>query len=81
MAPAREDCSHCHMSHGTVQPRLLKLWMPWLCQQCYLVVFHPSTVYSDMGVPPQGDADRLLVQGCLNCHLRYMGPIILQVLG
>lgn len=72
-APAREDCSHCHMPHGTAQPRLLKLRTPWLCQQCHLAAFHPSTVYSGTGVPPQGGADRLLVQGCLNCHPQIHG--------
>jgi len=72
-APVREDCSNCHMSHGSAQPRLLKLRTPWLCQQCHLGAFHPSTVYSGTGVPPQGGADRLLVQGCMNCHPQVHG--------
>lgn len=72
-APAREDCSNCHMPHGAAQPRLLKVRPPWLCQQCHMEAFHPSTVYSGTGVPPQGVADRLLAQGCLNCHSQVHG--------
>lgn len=71
--PVREDCGNCHTPHGSTQPRLLKVRTPWLCQQCHMEAFHPSTLYSGTGVPPRGVADRLLAKGCLNCHSQVHG--------
>lgn len=72
-APVREDCVNCHAPHGSTQPGLLKVRTPWLCQQCHMEAFHPSTLYSGTGVPPRGVADRLLMKGCLNCHSQVHG--------
>jgi len=66
--PVRDNCVNCHTPHGSSQPRLLKARGPLLCQQCHLVQFHPSTLYSGAGVPPIGAQARLLIKNCLNCH-------------
>ncbi len=71
--PVVEDCRTCHTPHGSSQPRLLKARTPWLCQQCHLAEFHPSTAYSGTGVPPQGAVRQLLAKGCLNCHSKIHG--------
>jgi len=72
-APARDDCTNCHKPHGSIHPTLLKTRVPWLCQQCHELTFHPSTAYSGTGVPPRGAAQQLLVKGCLNCHSQVHG--------
>lgn len=74
--PVREDCSICHKPHGSVNDNLLKNRAPWLCQQCHLAQFHPSTVYSGTGLPgantPSG-AQQMLGKNCLNCHSQIHG--------
>ena len=72
-APVREDCTNCHRPHGSSQPRLLTARAPWLCQNCHVEQFHPSTLYSGTGVPPAGTAHQLLIKGCLNCHSQIHG--------
>ncbi len=67
-APVRDDCTTCHTPHGSSQPRLLKARGPFLCQQCHMAAFHPSTLYSGTGLPINTPASRLLVKNCLNCH-------------
>jgi DmsE family decaheme c-type cytochrome len=75
-APVREDCTLCHRPHGSIHPALLKSRGPWLCQQCHLAQFHPSTAYSGTGLPtaatPSG-AQQLLGRNCLNCHSQVHG--------
>lgn len=74
--PVREDCSICHRPHGSTHDNLLKTRGPWLCQQCHLAQFHPSTAYSGTGLPgatiPSG-AQQLLGKNCLNCHTQIHG--------
>lgn len=75
-APVREDCSNCHKPHGSVHASLLKSRAPFLCQQCHLAAFHPSTAYSGTGLPgaslPSG-AQQLLGKSCMNCHAQVHG--------
>ena len=75
-APVREDCGNCHKPHGSVNASLLKQRMPWLCQQCHLTPFHPSTAYSGTGLPgttlPSG-AQQMLGKSCTNCHSQVHG--------
>lgn len=75
-APVREDCTLCHKPHGSTQPALLQARTPWLCQQCHLAPFHPSTAYSGTGLPteamPSG-AQQLLGKDCMNCHSQIHG--------
>jgi len=74
--PAREDCGLCHKPHGSVNDNLLKNRAPWLCQQCHLAQFHPSTAYSGTGLPgattPSG-AQQMLGKNCMNCHPQVHG--------
>jgi DmsE family decaheme c-type cytochrome len=75
-APVREDCTTCHRPHGSVHPGMLKSRAPFLCQQCHLAQFHPSTPYTGTGLPgataPSG-AQQLLGKSCLNCHSQVHG--------
>ncbi len=75
-APVREDCGNCHKPHGSVNASLLKTRAPFLCQQCHLAQFHPSTAYSGTGLPgatlPSG-AQQLLGKSCMNCHSEVHG--------
>lgn len=74
--PAREDCSICHQAHGSAHAGMLKQRGPWLCQQCHLTQFHPSTAYSGSGLPtdtlPSGSTS-VLGKNCLNCHAQVHG--------
>lgn len=74
--PVREDCTTCHRPHGSVHPGMLKARAPFLCQQCHLAQFHPSTAYSGTGLPgdaiPSG-AQQLLGKNCMNCHSQVHG--------
>jgi DmsE family decaheme c-type cytochrome len=72
-APVREDCTLCHTPHGSVHAPLLKNRGPWLCQQCHLAQFHPSTAYSGTGLPGGAPAQQLLAKNCMNCHSQVHG--------
>ena len=72
-APVRDDCTNCHTPHGSSQPRLLKIRTPYLCQQCHIEAFHPSTLYSGDDILPFGAGERILAKGCLNCHPKVHG--------
>ena len=71
--PVVEDCTNCHTPHGSTQPRLLKARTPWLCQNCHLADFHPSTAYDGGDVPPLGFDRHVVVGGCVNCHSQIHG--------
>lgn len=71
--PVVEDCRNCHAPHGATQARMLKQRTPWLCQQCHLAAFHPSTAYDGTDVPPFGFDDHVVSKGCLNCHSQIHG--------
>ena len=71
--PVREDCTNCHNPHGTNQPRMLKVRMPFLCQQCHGEAYHPATFYSGTGIPPNGAAQQLIGRSCTNCHSQIHG--------
>jgi DmsE family decaheme c-type cytochrome len=72
-APARESCTNCHAPHGSQHEKLLVARAPWLCQQCHLAQFHPSTQVSGLDVPPRGRLDLGLARGCVNCHTNVHG--------
>jgi DmsE family decaheme c-type cytochrome len=72
-APVQEDCSNCHVPHGSNYENLLMARQPYLCQQCHLGDFHVSTVYSGSGLPPDGRDQRMLGKQCMNCHVQVHG--------
>ena len=57
--PVTEDCSNCHNAHGSVQPALLKLRPPFLCQTCHEGAGHPSIVNTPQGLPGGGMPQRI----------------------
>jgi len=72
-APVVDSCMNCHNPHGSTQPRLLKVRNPYLCQQCHLANYHPSTLYDGSNLPLVQGGSRLLFKGCLNCHFAVHG--------
>lgn len=74
--PAREDCLTCHRPHGSAHRDLLVQRTPWLCQQCHMAQFHPSTALSGTALPgptlPSG-SQNLMGRDCLNCHAKVHG--------
>lgn len=62
--PASEDCTICHLAHGSNFPALLKKRPPQLCQQCHAQAGHPSVSYNGSLIP----SVFLGAKGCLNCH-------------
>jgi DmsE family decaheme c-type cytochrome len=73
-APVTEDCSNCHVAHGSSQPALLGMRAPLLCQQCHSQAGHPSFAYGPDNLPGAGPPSSYLVAGsCLNCHSQVHG--------
>ena len=74
-APVRESCTTCHEPHGSNFESLLKVKVPYLCQSCHDVQFHPSTLYSANQIPggSAAAAKQLLGKGCINCHSQIHG--------
>ena len=42
--PVQEDCTICHNPHGSSNPTLLKVRLPFLCQTCHEPNRHPGTM-------------------------------------
>lgn len=72
-APVREDCRNCHEPHGSNHASLLVSRPPFLCQQCHLAQFHPSTAFGGDDLPPTGASRYLLNRNCMNCHTQVHG--------
>jgi len=72
-APVGEDCGLCHLPHGSQHESLLVARTPWLCQQCHLAQFHPSTALTGTGIPPAGASQSMLIRDCMNCHVQVHG--------
>lgn len=72
-APVQEDCSNCHVAHGSNYENLLVARQPYLCQQCHMGAFHVSGTYSGSGLPPDGADQRMLGKNCSNCHVQVHG--------
>jgi DmsE family decaheme c-type cytochrome len=49
--PVKEDCANCHNPHGSVNRPMLTARAPFLCQQCHVATFHPSTLRSGTALP------------------------------
>ncbi|MCK9380959.1 MAG: DmsE family decaheme c-type cytochrome [Sulfuritalea sp.] len=72
---AQDDCGNCHNPHGSNNPPMLKVRMPYLCQQCHQDSGHPNGVYSGNQLEPAGvgTASRLVANSCANCHMKVHG--------
>ncbi|MEK7475061.1 MAG: DmsE family decaheme c-type cytochrome [Candidatus Coatesbacteria bacterium] len=71
--PVSEDCTVCHLTHGSVHDKLLRQKSPILCQSCHSGSRHPGTPNAvNPNTPGDSTYERLRVQvyyrGCLNCH-------------
>jgi len=71
--PVAEDCSNCHDAHGSVQPALLKMRPPFLCQSCHEGVGHPSIANTPQGLTGGMPSPYLLAGSCTNCHSQIHG--------
>jgi DmsE family decaheme c-type cytochrome len=71
--PARDDCTNCHVPHGSNHRSLLEARTPWLCQSCHDASRHPGTAYSGSGLPGASPNRNLLLKSCLNCHTEVHG--------
>ena len=74
-APVAEDCSLCHVPHGSVRTALLTKNPPLLCQQCHTTASHPSLARTAQGLPggSSGGAAFLVAGSCTNCHSQVHG--------
>jgi DmsE family decaheme c-type cytochrome len=74
-APASEDCSLCHQSHGSNHPSLLTRRSPLLCQGCHSRSDHPELAFGADQLAGQDGLRSafLLGQGCNNCHAQVHG--------
>ena len=65
-APVRENCSNCHDPHGSNLGSLLVMRVPYLCESCHAMIYHPSTVYD--GATLAARDKHQVGKACLNCH-------------
>ena len=74
-APVSEDCSLCHVSHGSVRSALLNQPAPLLCQQCHSVAGHPAVARTSAALPGGSGGGQifLLAGSCTNCHSQVHG--------
>lgn len=72
-APVRENCTNCHTPHGSAHQSMLVTRGPFLCQQCHMAAYHPSTNYSGTSIPPNGAGHSVLAKNCMNCHTQVHG--------
>ncbi len=72
-APAREDCTLCHFSHGSVNQGLLKVRAPFLCQECHMAPYHSSSLYGGDRLANPTPQRELLGRSCMNCHSQVHG--------
>jgi DmsE family decaheme c-type cytochrome len=72
-APVTEECTLCHLPHGSVRASLLNKSPPLLCQQCHSVAGHPSVAYTGSSLAGGAGSAFLLVGGCVNCHSQVHG--------
>jgi DmsE family decaheme c-type cytochrome len=65
-APVTESCLNCHSPHGSINPNMLTVAPPRLCQQCHVPNRHPTQ--------PQNPQARFVIwQSCMNCHPQVHG--------
>ncbi len=79
--PVREDCTNCHTPHGSVEQRLMKENMGFMCSSCHSAISNSSGGafgggHSLLG-NLQGQATYNSALGnnrlCLNCHSQVHG--------
>ena len=83
-APVQEDCSICHVPHGSVANNLLRANEPMLCLQCHDFHFHAGYRSADAAEVDVGGIERdnpmgargfniAFTTSCTDCHSRVHG--------
>jgi DmsE family decaheme c-type cytochrome len=83
-APVQEDCSNCHVPHGTVVNNLLTANEPALCLQCHDFHFHAGYRASDSEHVDVGGIEKenplgnrgfniAMTTSCTQCHSHIHG--------
>lgn len=68
-APVAEDCSTCHVPHGSATPKLLELPQPALCLQCHSLADNRHGLGAVAGARVSGAA----LRNCTGCHAAIHG--------
>lgn len=71
--PASEDCTTCHVPHGSNHRGLITKPAPLLCQECHSRAGHPSVARTGRSLPGERPSQFLLGGSCTNCHSRVHG--------
>lgn len=73
--PVNDDCTNCHMPHGTNADNLLKARPPLVCYQCHSGHGIPGIAGIAPGITTSAKANTNIEQGrgCLNCHTDIHG--------
>ena len=74
--PVLENCAICHNPHGTTTPNLLKVRVPFLCQQCHEPTGHRGNIPSITNSTTSNSnlaGGLILARGCVNCHTNIHG--------
>lgn len=69
--PATEDCTSCHVAHGSNIAPLLKSRAPFLCQECHDGPHNSRTPYGSSA--SEGKNIMSAGRSCLNCHTMVHG--------
>lgn len=72
-APVAEDCTLCHVPHGSNHGWLLNRRAPLLCQQCHSQAGHTSFALTPGSLPSGTASGYLLGKSCANCHSQVHG--------
>jgi len=71
--PVQENCAICHNPHGSTNPSLLRLRLPYLCQDCHEPTSHRGTAPTIAGTGTGTPRAVILARGCANCHTNIHG--------
>jgi DmsE family decaheme c-type cytochrome len=73
--PVSDDCTNCHMPHGTTADNLLKARPPMVCYQCHSGHGTPGVAGIAPAISTSAKANSNIEQarGCLNCHTEIHG--------
>ena len=85
-APVPDNCVNCHTPHGSTNAPLLKMRVPFLCQECHsgdhgaqinsganLAGGDVTTANGALGPGASATRAQLAARACLNCHVLIHG--------
>ena len=75
--PVTDDCTNCHNPHGSTVDNLLKVRMPFLCQECHEPTSHRGNMPGFVNPNKFDNQPQSLGitegRACTNCHLNIHG--------